>query len=170
MRIDSEPGKGTAVKLYFPRDDAADVAPAIDPVAAPADVPHGEGEVILVVEDEPAVRMLVVEELGELGYTVLQAPTGLAAIPILESGQRIDLLVTDVGLPGMNGRQVAEIGRQHRPELPVLFMTGYAENAAVRSEFLASGMEMIAKPFALDELATRIRAILEAKNNPNGET
>ena len=170
VRIDSEPGKGTAVKLYFPRDDAADVAPAIDPAAAPADVPQGEGEIILVVEDEPAVRMLVVEELGELGYTVLQAPTGLAAIPILESGQRIDLLVTDVGLPGMNGRQVAEIGRQHRPELPVLFMTGYAENAAVRSEFLASGMEMIAKPFALDELATRIRAILEAKNNPNGET
>jgi PAS domain S-box-containing protein len=169
VRIDSEPGQGTTVRLYFPRDGARDNAAAPETSIATADVPQGEGEIILVVEDEPAVRMLVIEELTELGYTVLEAPTGLAAIPILESSQRIDLLVTDVGLPGMNGRQVAEIGRQHRPELPVLFMTGYAENAAVRSEFLASGMEMIAKPFALDALALRIRAILDLKKNPQGQ-
>ncbi len=159
VRIDSTPGKGTTVKLYFPRDGVTEEAAA--PVAAATAVPHGLGEVVLVVEDEPAVRMLVVEELHELGYTAIEAATGLAAIPILESAQKIDLLVTDVGLPGMNGRQVAEIGRQHRPDLPVLFMTGYAENAAVRSEFLAEGMEMIAKPFALDALALRIRAILD---------
>ncbi len=164
VRIDSEPGRGTTVKLYFPRDD--DAGEAASPVAIPSAVPQGAGEVVLVVEDEPAVRMLVVEELHELGYATIEAATGLAAIPILESTQKIDLLVSDVGLPGMNGRQVAEIGRQHRPELPVLFMTGYAENAAVRSEFLAAGMEMIAKPFALDELATRIRAILHPGRTP----
>ncbi|CAN5694773.1 hypothetical protein BH11PSE7_BH11PSE7_16300 [soil metagenome] len=162
VRIDSEPGQGTSVRLYLPRDTAVVDAPAaIHNAAPPATVPQGAGEIVLVVEDDPAVRMLVVEELGELGYTIVEAATGLAAIPILESGQQIDLLVTDVGLPGMNGRQVAEIARQQRPGLPVLFMTGYAENAAVRSEFLASGMHMIAKPFALDDLATTIRAILE---------
>jgi PAS domain S-box-containing protein len=163
VRIDSEPGKGTSVRLYLPRDMAiAQEPPAPTGSAAPpTSVPQGAGEIVLVVEDDPAVRMLVVEELSELGYTVVEAATGMAAIPILESSQPIDLLVTDVGLPGMNGRQVAEIARQQRPGLPVLFMTGYAENAAVRSEFLASGMHMIAKPFALDDLATRIRAILE---------
>ncbi|RYG14862.1 MAG: response regulator, partial [Burkholderiales bacterium] len=169
VRIDTAPGQGTTVKLYFPRDGSGEEASnTIEPVVQ-AEAPQGEGETILVVEDEPAVRMLVVEELEELGYKVIEAPTGQAAIPILESTQRIDLLVSDVGLPGMNGRQVAEIGRQHRPGLRVLFMTGYAENAAARSEFLASGMEMIAKPFALDALATRIRAILDATQHPPGE-
>ncbi len=164
VRIESEPGRGTTVKLYLPRDTIALEAPR--PALTPAAIPHGAGEVVLVVEDEPAVRMLVVEELHDLGYTTIEAATGLAAIPFLESSRKIDLLVSDVGLPGMNGRQVAEIARQHRPHLPVLFMTGYAENAAVRSEFLAAGMEMIAKPFALDELATRIRTILDAAVAP----
>lgn len=164
VRIESEPGRGTTVKLYLPRDTIALEAPM--PAVTPAAIPQGAGEVVLVVEDEPAVRMLVVEELHDLGYTTIEAATGLAAIPILESSRKIDLLVSDVGLPGMNGRQVAEIARQHRPHLPVLFMTGYAENAAVRSEFLAAGMEMIAKPFALDELATRICAILDTRIAP----
>ena len=122
---------------------------------------QAEGETILVVEDDPAVRMIVLDELSELGYTLLEATDGPSALPILQSAQHIDLLISDVGLPGMNGRQIAEIGRQHRPVLPVLFMTGYAQGAAARSEFLAPGMHMIAKPFAMDELAVKIREMLE---------
>ncbi len=113
-----------------------------------------------MVEDDPAVRMTVIEVLRELGYRTLEASEGRSAIPILESKAPIDLLVTDVGLPGLNGRQVAEIARQHRPGLKVLFITGYAENAAVRSGFLDPGMELITKPFALDDLASRVRAMI----------
>jgi CheY-like chemotaxis protein len=83
-----------------------------------------------------------------------------AALDILGSAQRLDLMVTDVGLPGLNGRQLAEIARQHRPDIPILFMTGYAAAAARRSEFLAPGMEMIVKPFAIDALAAKIRQMI----------
>ena len=119
-----------------------------------------EGEVVLLVEDDPGVRLLVREVLIDLGYRTLEAADGPSALPILQSHGRIDLLVSDVGLPGLNGRQLAEIARQHRPGLRVLFMTGYAARAAVRSEFLAPGMDMIAKPFAVDELVQRIRAMV----------
>jgi len=115
---------------------------------------------VLVVEDDPAVRMLVMEVLLELGYRGLEAAEGHAALAIIESEQRLDLLVTDVGLPGLNGRQLAEIARQRRPGLGVLFVTGYAETAASRAGFLEPGMDMIAKPFAVDALATRIREML----------
>ncbi|MFP3373410.1 response regulator, partial [Pseudomonas sp. SIMBA_068] len=97
------------------------------------------GESVVVVEDDPAVRMLVVNVLGELGYTAHQAGDARTALPLLESDLRVDLLVTDVGLPGLNGRQLAEIGRQIRPELKVLFITGYAEHAAARGGFLEPG-------------------------------
>jgi PAS domain S-box-containing protein len=163
VRIDSEVGAGTVVTLYLPRDASEDDA-LDDTAPAPLDVPQGEGEVVLVVEDEPAVRMLVVEELRELGYTVLEAANGVAALPVLESQRHLDMMLSDVGLPGMNGRQLAEIARQHRPLLPILFMTGYAENAASRAEFLGKRMEMIAKPFALDELATRIRSMMHPEH------
>ncbi|NWD85019.1 response regulator, partial [Pseudomonas reactans] len=114
----------------------------------------------VVVEDDPAVRMLVVNVLDELGYTAHQAADARAALPLLESDLRVDLLVTDVGLPGMNGRQLAEIARQHRPGLRVLFMTGYAEKAAERQGFLEDGMDMVAKPFSIDLLATKIRSMI----------
>ncbi len=114
----------------------------------------------MVVEDDPAVRMLVLNVLDELGYTVHPAADARTALPLLESALRIDLLVTDVGLPGMNGRQLAEIARQHRPELKVLFMTGYAEKAAERQGFLEEGMDLIAKPFTLDLLANRVRDMI----------
>jgi CheY-like chemotaxis protein len=106
--------------------------------------------------------MLVVDLLGELGYSPIQVSDGQAALPILESGQRLDLLITDVGLPGLNGRQVAEIARQHHPGLKVLFISGYAEQAVERSGFLEVGMEMMGKPFALDALAEKIRTMLGA--------
>jgi CheY-like chemotaxis protein len=115
---------------------------------------------VLEVEDDAAVRLLVTEVLSELGYQALEAIDGKSAVPILQSKQRIDLLVTDVGLPGLNGRQVAEIARQSRPDLKVLFITGYAENAAIRGDFLAPGMELINKPFALDALAAKMREML----------
>jgi PAS domain S-box-containing protein len=157
-RIDSEVGKGTTVKLYLPRfrgeADAADEIVAVDAPRARA------GETVLIVEDDSAVRMLVVEVLRELGYAFIEAVDATAATTVLQSSQRIDLLISDVGLPGMNGRQLAEMARELRADLRVLFVTGYAENAAVRGGFLEPGMEMITKPFALDALAGKIREML----------
>lgn len=163
VRIHSREGQGTTVRLFLPRDNAT--TEVVTPAEA-IEIPQGEGETVLVVEDDAAVRMIVLDELGELGYQTLQAIDGPTALPILQSSRKIDLLLTDVGLPGMNGRQIAEIARQHRPGLPVLFMTGYAEKAASRSKFLAPGMEMISKPFTMDALAARIGGILRQSPNP----
>jgi PAS domain S-box-containing protein len=159
VRIRSEVGEGTTVTLYLSRSrgDAVEDA-AADAVESAARALAGE--TVLVVEDDAAVRLLVTEVLSELGYQALEAIDGKSAVPILQSKQRIDLLVTDVGLPGLNGRQVAEIARQSRPDLKVLFITGYAENAAIRGDFLAPGMELINKPFALDALAAKMREML----------
>jgi PAS domain S-box-containing protein len=158
VRIYSEPGAGTTVKLFLPRFHGA-VLPTAEPSAARA-LPAGEGEVVLVVEDDAAVRLLVTEVLQELGYRAIVAEDGNKAVQRLREDCRIDLLVTDVGLPGINGRQVAEIARQLRGPLKVLFVTGYAENAAVRGGFLEPGMDMITKPFAIDTLAAKIREML----------
>jgi CheY-like chemotaxis protein len=117
--------------------------------------------VVLVVEDEPVVRGLIVEVLSELGYRALEAHDGPSGVALLGSTPRVDLLITDLGLPGMNGRQVAEAARTRWPRLKVLFMTGYAENAAIANGFLEPGMSMLTKPFAMETLATRIRNIIE---------
>jgi len=165
VRIDSAPGQGTTVHLYLPRflgapnDDAAPQAP----VATVADRTGNVGTV-LVVEDEDAVRALVTEVLASSGYRVLQAPEGGRAIETLQSGENIDLLVTDVGLTGaLNGRQVADAGRQVRPGLPVLFITGYAASAAVGAGQLEEGMEVLTKPFTAAELERRARALVSAE-------
>lgn len=158
-RIDSEAGQGTSVALYLPRyrGDRL-VQPARTPTAtAPL---ASANESILVVEDQPVVRSLVVEVLAELGYQVLEAADGFAGLKILQSDQRVDLLLTDIGLPGLDGRQVAEAGRRQRPGLRVLFMTGYAENAALSQGFLETGMAMITKPFANDALVHRVRDMI----------
>jgi signal transduction histidine kinase len=160
-RIDSTPGRGTTVTIGLPRfdgedmndDDAADTGAAALTEA---------GETVLVVEDEPVVRGLVVEVLADLGYRAIEAADGPGGLEVLRSSQRIDLLITDVGLPGLNGRQVADAGRALRPDLKVLFMTGYAENTLLPADFLESGMAMIAKPFAMKALAARVREIIEA--------
>ncbi len=127
------------------------------------EAPRAEaGETVLVVEDEATVRMLVTETLEELGYAAIEAADGLSGLRILQSKVRIDLLVTDVGLPGLNGRQLADAARVSRPELRVLFLTGYAHNAAIgNGAALGAGMEMLTKPFALAALATKIRAMIE---------
>ena len=118
------------------------------------------GETVLIVEDDPAVRVLVSQVLSELGYAFVEAADADSALPIIESSQRIDLLISDVGLPGMNGRQLAEIGRQIRPDLKVLFITGYAEHAAVRGGFLDPGMQLITKPFTFDLLTAKVREMI----------
>ncbi len=159
VSLDSEPGQGTCVHLYLPRHN--EQTESRPPVLAPQGAPLAkQGESVMVVEDDPAVRMLVLNVLDELGYHALPAADAKTALPLLESSLRIDLLVTDVGLPGLNGRQLAEIARQHRPRLKVLFMTGYAEKAAERHTFLAEGMDMVTKPFSIDLLANKIREMI----------
>ena len=157
VRIDSEVGRGTTITLYLPRAAHGDT---VEQPAADRAVPRGDGETVLIVEDDATVRMLVVEVLKELGYAYLEAPDPQTALKLLDSDFAIDLLLTDVGLPHMNGRQLAEIARQKRPDLKVLFLTGYAETAAVRGGFLGPGMEMISKPFALDALAAKVREMI----------
>lgn len=159
VSLDSLPGQGTCVRLYLPRLQAVESQQvAIEPVSLAATAANGE--TVVVVEDDPAVRMLVLDLLKELGYRAFEAEDATSALPLLESDLRVDLLVTDVGLPGINGRQLAEIARQHRPGLKVLFMTGYAQKAAERQGFLEEGMDMVAKPFALELLASKIRMML----------
>jgi nitrogen-specific signal transduction histidine kinase len=155
----SLPGKGTSVRLYLPRLHDMEPQDVLMPVKseAPAAI---AGETVVLVEDDPAVRMLVLDLLNKLGYHAHEAEDAKTALPLLESDLRVDLLVTDVGLPGMNGRQLAEIARQHRPDLKVLFMTGYAETAAERQGFLEEGMDMVAKPFSIDLLANKIRTMI----------
>ena len=164
VRIDSEIGQGTTICLYLPRDVTPDVA-----LHAPAGhvVSHAsQGETILVVEDEDSVRAVIVAVLEDLGYRFIEASDPHAALVLIESGRPIDLLVTDVGLPGMNGRQLAEIACEKRPDLKVLFVTGYAGQAVVRDGFLTERMHMITKPFVIDELAQAIRAIIQGTVNP----
>lgn len=160
VAIDSEVGRGTVVKLFLPRHrgQEEDEQLAFQSSASYAKA----GETVLIVEDDPAVRRLVSEVLGELGYAFVEAGDAPSAMPLLESETRIDLLISDVGLPGMNGRQLAEVARQLRPGLKVLFITGYAEHAAVRGEFLGSDMQMISKPFAFDHLTAKVREMIEA--------
>ncbi|WP_142848183.1 PAS domain-containing protein [Telmatospirillum sp. J64-1] len=159
-KIYSEVGRGTTVKLYLPRcRDGAEPEEASSGLDGAQKAE--EGEVVLVVEDEAVVRALIVEVLNELGYCALEAGDGPSGLEILQSPVRVDLLVTDIGLPGLNGRQMADAARETRRDLKVLFMTGYAETAAVASGFLEPGMELITKPFAMDVLAARIREMIE---------
>lgn len=116
---------------------------------------------MLVLEDEDVVRSIVVEVLEDLGLQAIEAASGPEGLEILRSLQVVDLLVTDIGLPGLNGRQVAEAARLLRPDLKILFMTGYADTASMANGCLAPGMEMITKPFAIDSLGQRIKSIIE---------
>ena len=160
VRIYSEVGIGTTMSLYLPR--YLGEAEEADPGAEPQGATDGQGEIVLVIDDEPTVRMLIVEVLAESGYTTIEAEDGAKGLAILQSDRRIDLLITDVGLPGgMNGRQVADAARATRPALKVLFVTGYAENAAVGNGLLDSGMEVITKPFAVGALGNKVRAMIE---------
>lgn len=160
VRVYSELGQGTTMCLYFPRYTGA-IEHEADQFEG--EIVHtGAGETVLVIDDEPTVRMLIIEVLEEAGYTALEAEDGPSGLRILQSGVRIDLLVTDVGLPGgMNGRQVADAARLLRPKLKVLFVTGFAENATVGNGHLEPGMAIITKPFVMVELAQKISEMIE---------
>jgi PAS domain S-box-containing protein len=162
-RIFSEPGRGTTVCLYLPHhpgDAMESEMPAVASVPQRAE----HGETVLIVDDEPTVRMLVTEVLEERGYASVEAADGPSGLRVLESDRRVDLLVTDVGLPGgINGRQLADAARMLRPGLKVLFITGYAESAVVRNGGLEPGMHVLTKPFTMEDLAVRLRDIIESK-------
>jgi CheY-like chemotaxis protein len=160
VRIYSELGQGTTMCLYFPRVHEEAVREEVRDPGRHAQ-PSASGETVLIVDDEPGVRLLIADILADLGYNAIEASDGKAGLAILDSPSRIDLLVTDVGLPnGMNGRQLADAARVGRPDLKILFITGYAENAVIGNGHLDPGMHVLTKPFAMDALASRIRDLI----------
>jgi signal transduction histidine kinase len=162
VRIYSEVGQGTTACIYLPRHYGNAAMEASGSTQAPAARP-GTGETVLIVDDEPTVRMLIVDVLEDLGYTVIEAADSIAGLKVLQSDVRIDLLISDVGLPGgMNGRQMAEAARQMRPGLKALFITGYAENSIIGNGHLGPDMQVLTKPFAVDMLKARVRELMVA--------
>ncbi len=162
VRIHSTLGQGSAISIYLPRHHGDAIAPASEPPFEAGDLPRAEqGETVLIVDDEPTVRMLVAEVLLDLGYTAVEAADGAAGLEILQSETRIDLLITDVGLPGgIDGRQVADAARDLRPGLKVLFITGYAENTVLGNGHVDPGTQVLTKPFSMDILGGRIRELI----------
>jgi PAS domain S-box-containing protein len=160
-KIQSQPGQGASVMLYLPRYQGDEPDDENDPLQPEAASASDDSKVVLVVEDEDIIRDLVVELLSDLGLRAIQCSEATQALDVLRSSRRIDLLMTDIGLPGMNGRQLADLARADRPGLKVLFMTGYAENAMVAGGFLQPGMAMITKPFSMDVLTERLQDILQ---------
>lgn len=163
VRIYSEPAHGTTVKIYLPRHVGKSDERGAD--AETAEMPRAEeGETVLVVDDEPTIRMLIGDTLSELGYRGIEVADAASGLKVLESDVNIDLLITDVGLPGgMSGKEMTDAARAKRPKLKVLFITGYAENAAITNGYLEPGMEVMSKPFSMDKLAARIRLIIEGR-------
>jgi CheY-like chemotaxis protein len=160
VKIYSEVGHGTTVRLYLPR--LASAAAAASPAAPAPAGGKGGGETILVVEDNPDVRRLVLRQLRDFGYTVIEAANGPQALKILEDGAAIDLLFTDVVMPGgMTGRQLAEAAKGRRPNLKTLFTSGYTEDSILRLGKLDPGVRLLSKPYRKHELATRVREALD---------
>jgi CheY-like chemotaxis protein len=157
----SEPGEGTTVKLYLPRTREDEDAKQD---ATPRQLSRGAGERVLVVEDDEMVRRFVREQVAGIGYEVLSAANAAEALRLLESGEAIDLLFTDVVMPGeMDGRQLAEAARQLRPDLPVLYTSGYTENAIVHQGRLDPGVLLLNKPYRLADLAEKLAAALKQR-------
>jgi CheY-like chemotaxis protein len=163
VTLQSQIGQGTRVDLYLPRHVERDPRPS--QAQLPAQV--GQGHHVLVVEDDPHVRQLLCQALREDGFPCHSAANASEALKVLNSTQPVALLVTDVGMPGMNGRQLAEIARSLRPRLPVLFITGYAQNAMAREGFLGAGMHLICKPFELKQLQAQVAQILGKPQKPS---
>jgi CheY-like chemotaxis protein len=159
ISIYSEPNRGTSVKLYLPQYTGEEPAAA---TRAPEECPGAiDGEVVLVVEDNDQVRAFSVMALSDLGYKVLEERNAEEALPALAADQRIDLLFTDVMLPGETGRVLADRAVELRPGLGVLFTTGYSRNAIVHHGRLDRGVELLPKPFTFDQLAKRVREVLD---------
>jgi CheY-like chemotaxis protein len=158
VRISSELGKGTTVRLYLPRY-SGDAEDEQVPLSTPAEA--GDSETVLVAEDESSVRLVLVEELRDSGYRVIESGDGPSALRILQSNVRVDLLITDVGLPGgLNGRQVADAARVSRPALKIIFITGFAESASIANGHLERGMAVMTKPFVMSALIRKAQEVL----------
>jgi CheY-like chemotaxis protein len=156
VRIYSEVNQGTTMCLYLPRHYGKEADKPAALATKPTVRPQAD-HTVLVVDDEPSIRMLLTDALEEIGFNVLEAHDGPTGLKILQSDATIDLLVTDVGLPGgMNGRQLADAARATRPALKILFITGYAENAIIGNGHLAPGMQVLTKPFVVEALAGRV--------------
>ena len=163
VEIDSEEGRGTTVRLYLPRSEAPAPQEGNFVTSQTADRADNAGTV-LVVEDESAVRAVVVDALRDCGYRTMEAADGATGLKVLQSDEDIDILVTDVGLPGgLNGRQLADAARVARPDLKILFMTAYAHNVQVGTGVLEPGMELLAKPFIVGSLVDRVNGMVGAK-------
>jgi signal transduction histidine kinase/CheY-like chemotaxis protein len=167
VRIDSTPGRGTTVRLYLPADEGKHQDPALSVASAPPGPSQlrSTAGTVLVVEDQENIRAQMVEALTEMGCVVMQAKDGPAGLRALQSRGPLDLLIADVGLPGLNGRQLADAAHEINPKLPILLITGYA-GAALQD--LAPGMDVMRKPFSLDDLAARVRGLLEPIRSPSG--
>ena len=165
VRIYSELGQGTTICIYLPRLAADARHQDVDEPDSASDIKAAiNGQTVLVVDDEPTVRMLVVEVLEAMGCSTIEAQDGAGGLKVLQSPARLDLLITDVGLPGgVNGRQVADAGRKLRPGLKTLFITGYAENAVIGNGYLDSGMQVLTKPFTIEALSRRVDELLTAE-------
>ena len=160
VAIYSEPGEGSTVKIYLPRYIGSAISPHASPASAEA--PQGKpGEVILVVEDEQRVRHFAVDALRELGYATISAANGPDGLNLIRQQTGLSLLLTDIVMPGMNGRKLADEAKLIRPDLPVLFTTGYTRNAVVHNGMLDHGVALLAKPFTIAQLAQRVRAMLD---------
>lgn len=171
VRIDSVQGQGTTVRLFLPRFTGSEALPLGSTETVPGDAmrPPSRHHTVLVVEDEDDVRGMIAEVLRDCGCTVLEARDGTAGLALLQGPQIFDLLVSDIGLPGLNGRQLANIAREARPDLPVLLITGYAGSALGATD-LGSAMELMRKPFEFEDLAMRAIAMLEKAERPAVET
>lgn len=162
FKISSEVGKGTTVAIYLPRYTGDMPGKTQDESGAPVAAADMR-KTILLVDDEALVRMVLAEELENLGYTIVEAGDAHQAMKLLNEGGKIDLLLTDVGLPnGMNGRQLADAVLQAKPGLPVIFITGYAEKTVLNDGDLGAGMRVMTKPFATEKLAQLVREVLNA--------
>jgi signal transduction histidine kinase/ActR/RegA family two-component response regulator len=163
FKLYSQPGQGTTARIYLPRHFGEAGSP--EPAPQLRAEGTGSGQVILVVEDEPVVRSLMVDTLLGLGYRTIEAPDGGQALAVVMSDAHIDLLVTDVGLPVLNGRQLYDAAVERRPGLKVLFMTGYAENASLSGGMLEPGMELITKPFPMEKVVSTIARMLRKEGS-----
>ena len=161
-KIYSEEGQGTTVKLYFPRLQDGPQPAGASPLVGAAPMRSTRGETILVVEDDEDVRASTGGNLRELGYKVVDAPDGHTALQLLETDPAIRLMFTDVGLPGLNGRQLADEARRRRPDVRIVFTSGYAHQALVHQGRLDPDVELLGKPFTFEELAAKIRGALDA--------
>ncbi|SFO54237.1 hybrid sensor histidine kinase/response regulator [Pseudomonas syringae] len=162
IRVESIEGQGTSVVMHLPRHTAENAPRPVEPEAI-EEPPHHTGETVLIVDDEPSVRMLVAEVISGLGYNCLEAADAQSGLQILQSDTRIDLLISDIGLPGgMNGREMADAAGDCRPGLPTLFITGYAKTSVLDDCHLRPCTQVLTKPFGLDALAGRVTGLIGA--------